>query len=57
LLGGDVHALASIQVKLKRPLVLPHEVGVYVRGRELFVADAPGGPAYLTGVFSLRGES
>jgi hypothetical protein len=55
-LGGDVHAVASIDVRLTRPLVLPHEVGLYVRGRELSLADALGGPAYLTGSFRLRGE-
>jgi acyl dehydratase len=57
LFGGDVHALASLDVKLARPLVLPHEVGVYVQGREVFVGDAQGGPAYLTGDFNARGKS
>ena len=56
LFGGDVHALACVDVKLARPLVLPHEVGVYVREREMFVGDAQGGPAYLTGTFEARGE-
>jgi hypothetical protein len=55
-LGGDVHAVAAIDVRLTRPLVLPHEVGLYLRGRELSLADAPGGPSYLTGTFRLRGE-
>jgi hypothetical protein len=54
-LGGDVHALASIDAKLKRPLVLPHDVGFYLRGSEVFVGDAPGGPAYLSATFSKRG--
>jgi acyl dehydratase len=57
LFGGDVHALASFDVKLARPLVLPHDVSVYVQGGEVFVGDAPGGPAYLTGLFQVRGES
>jgi hypothetical protein len=57
LLGGDVHALVDFEIKLTRPLVLPHDVGLFVRGRDVFVADAPGGPAYLTGAFRLRGES
>jgi acyl dehydratase len=57
LFGGDVHAITSFDVKLARPLVLPHEVGVYVRGDEMFVGDAPGGPAYLTGTFEARGKS
>lgn len=57
LFGGDVHAIESFDVKLSRPLVLPHEVGVYVLGNEMFVGDAPGGPAYLTGTFNARGKS
>jgi hypothetical protein len=56
LLGGDVHAIAELEMRLTRPLVLPHEVGLFVRGRELFLADALGGPAYLSGTFRLRGE-
>jgi hypothetical protein len=56
LFAGDVHAIASFDVKLTRPLVLPHEVGVYVHGNQAFVGDAPGGPAYLTGHFSARGD-
>ena len=56
LLVGDVHAVSELDVRLTRPLVLPHEVGLYVRGRELSLADALGGPAYLTGTFRLRGE-
>jgi hypothetical protein len=57
LLGGDVHALESMDVKFTRPLVLPHEVGLYVSGHEVFVGDAPGGPAYLTGTYATRGDS
>lgn len=56
LLGGDVHALQSFDVKFTRPLVLPHEVGLYVAGEQVFVGDAPGGPAYLTGTYSIRGD-
>lgn len=56
LLGGDVHALASFDAKFTRPLVLPHEVGLYVTGQSVFVGDAPGGPAYLTGTFETRGD-
>jgi acyl dehydratase len=55
--SGDVRALASLECRLTRPLVLPHDVSFYVRGREVFVADAPLGPAYLTGTFTIRGES
>jgi len=57
LFGGDVHALQALDVKLARPLVLPHEVGTYVLGSEVFLGDAPGGPAYLTGSFTARGNS
>ena len=57
LLGGDVHAIESFDVKLSRPLVLPREVGIYVLGNEVFVGDAPGELAYLTGTFSARGVS
>lgn len=56
LLVGDVHRVAELDVRLTRPLVLPHEVGLYARGRELWLSDALGGPAYLTGSFRLRGE-
>jgi acyl dehydratase len=57
---GDVSRLATIDVKFVRPLVLPAEVGLYVRdpGRsspaELFVGAGPGGAAYLTGTFTER---
>jgi hypothetical protein len=57
LFGGDVHAIASFDARLSRPLVLPHEVGVYVLGKDVFVGDAPGGPAYLIGSFTSKGES
>ncbi len=57
LLGGDVHAIESFDVKLSRPLVLPRQVGIYVHGGEIFVGDAPGEPAYLTGSFTARGVS
>ncbi len=40
-------------VRFTRPLVLPARVGVYVvHPNEVYVGDAPGGPAYLTGTFS-----
>jgi hypothetical protein len=56
LLAGDVNALAEIDVRFTRPLVLPARVGVYVRGDRLWVGDAPGGPAYLEGSFKLRNK-
>ena len=42
--GGDVHAIDMFDVKFARPLVLPHEVGLYVHEQQVFVGDAPGGP-------------
>lgn len=49
--AGSVHALRVVDVKFTKPLVLPAKVGLYVRGDELYVGDAPGGPAYLVGTF------
>lgn len=51
LFAGDVDALSEVHVRFTRPLVLPAKVGLYVRGEELWVGDAPAGPAYLTGTF------
>jgi hypothetical protein len=56
LFAGDVTALAEIDVRFTRPLVLPARVGVYVRGDKVWVGDAPGGPAYLEGTFKLRNK-
>lgn len=50
--AGDVHRLKSIEVRFTRPLVLPARVGLYVDGRGgVFVGDAAGGPAYMTGTY------
>jgi hypothetical protein len=57
LFAGDVHAVATFDVRLVRPLVLPREVGVYVVDRQVFLGDAPGGPAYLLGSFTTKGEA
>jgi acyl dehydratase len=54
LLGGDVRALAVLDAKFTRPLVLPADVGLYVRGGEVFVGDVAGGPAYMTGRFETK---
>ncbi len=43
-------------VRFSRPLPLPARVGVFVHGHELWVGDAPGGPAYLVGSFG-RGNA
>ena len=52
LFSGDVHALSKIDVRFTRPLLLPASVGVYVLDDQVFVGDARGGVAYLTGTFS-----
>ena len=54
LFAGDVGALETVEVRFTRPLVLPARVGVYVRGDQLWVGTAPGGPAYLQGTFTTR---
>jgi acyl dehydratase len=51
LYAGSIHALSVFDCKFTRPLVLPAKVGLYVRDHEVWVGDAPGGPAYLTGTF------
>jgi hypothetical protein len=52
--SGDVTRLESIDVQFKKPLVLPAEVGLYVDDERVFVGDAPGGPAYLIGTYTVR---
>jgi acyl dehydratase len=52
--AGDVNALAEIDVRFTRPLVLPARVGLYVSDERVWVGDAPGGPAYLEGKFTTR---
>ncbi|MFO0747655.1 MAG: MaoC/PaaZ C-terminal domain-containing protein [Myxococcota bacterium] len=53
--AGDATRLGGVDVRFVRPLVLPKRVGVYVRENELYVGDAPGGPAYMTGTFWVAG--
>jgi acyl dehydratase len=56
--SGDVRALASIDVRFTRPLVLPARVGLYVGdGGAVYVGDAPGGASYLEGQFTVRTAS
>lgn len=52
--SGDVDALSCIDVKFTRPLVLPREVGLYLRGNEIALGDARGAPPYLSGRFDVR---
>jgi hypothetical protein len=47
--AGDSTRFRALDVRFARPLVLPAEVGLYAEGERVFVADAPGAPAYLTG--------
>lgn len=57
LFSGDVHAIRTFEVRFTRPLVLPAKVGLYVHGdTEVYVGDAPGGPAYLRGTFEAPGH-
>ncbi len=51
--GGSVDRLREIDVRFTRPLVLPATVALYVRNHEVYVGDAPGGPAYLVGTFAV----
>ncbi len=54
LLAGAPRRIATFDCKFTKPLVLPARVGLYVRGQEVWVGDAPGGAAYLAGTFTLR---
>jgi acyl dehydratase len=50
--AGDTSRLAHADSRFTRPLVLPAEVGLYLEGDRIFVADAPGAPAYLVGTIA-----
>ncbi|MBF0352752.1 MAG: hypothetical protein HQM11_17090 [SAR324 cluster bacterium] len=53
--GADGRKIKVFDVKFTRPLVLPAKVGLFVTEKnEVFVGDAPGGPAYLTGHFEMQ---
>ena len=52
-LAGDAAKLRELDVRFTRPLVLPAQVHVYIADNRVFVGDAPGGPAYLTGTYFL----
>ncbi len=52
LFAGDPNQIAVFDCKFTRPLVLPARVGLYVEGDNVYVGDAPGGPAYLVGSFT-----
>jgi acyl dehydratase len=54
LFAGSIHAVRVFDCKFTRPLILPARVGLYVEDRQVWVGDAPGGPAYLQGTFESR---
>ena len=56
LFAGSIRAIDVFDVKFTKPLVLPAKVGLYVREHQVFVGDAPGGPAYLQGTFHPTGN-
>lgn len=53
-LGGDASQLTVLDVKFTRPLVLPHDVGLFQLDDQVFMGDAPGGPAYMVGRFETK---
>jgi acyl dehydratase len=54
LLADATRQIAAFDCRFTKPLALPARVGLYVKGGEVFVGDAPGGAAYLTGSLTLR---
>lgn len=52
--SGDVTRLATFDCKFVKPLVLPARVGLFMDrdAQQVFVGDAPGGPAYLVAGFT-----
>ncbi len=54
-LCGATDRIRSFDVQFTSPLVLPARVGLYLSGNKIYVADGPGGRAYLCG--SLRLDS
>jgi len=57
LLAGDTRQITTFDCKFTKPLVLPARVGLYVLDGQVFVGDAPGGPAYMTGTYTLNGAN
>ena len=49
-----VGSVRELDVRFTRPLRLPAQVGLYIHNDEIFVGDAPGGPAYLAGRYAAR---
>ncbi|HTM19126.1 MAG TPA: MaoC/PaaZ C-terminal domain-containing protein [Kofleriaceae bacterium] len=49
--------LRTFDCRFTRPLILPARVGLYTAAPDrVWVGDAPGGPAYLTGTFAYQGD-
>ncbi len=53
LLCGATDRIRSFDVQFTSPLVLPARVGLYVSGDKVYVADGPGGRAYLCATMQL----
>ncbi len=49
--AGDATRMKKWNCRFTKPLVLPGKAGLYVKGNEVFVGVAPGGPAFLVGSF------
>jgi acyl dehydratase len=54
LVAGDGARLGELEVRFRKPLVLPAEVGAFVDGDAIYVGERPGAEAYMTGRFGLR---
>ena len=50
-LGGDVKRIKKWSCRFTKPMVLPAKAALLVKGNEVFVGVAPGGPAYLVGSY------
>ncbi len=53
LFAGDVTRIKKWSCRFTKPLVLPARAGLYVKGNDVFVGVAAGGPAYLVGNFEI----
>jgi hypothetical protein len=49
--AGDVTRMKKWSCRFTKPLVLPGKAGLYVKGNDVFVGVAAGGPAFLVGSF------
>jgi len=52
--SGNTEAIRAFECRFTKPLILPAKVGLYRSGDEVFVGEAPGGPAYLVGKFETQ---